>query len=347
MNKVVNFDILMEKYKNVFTDILGDMEPTKIENGVYVFADDSNQMTAKANGDFINFRYKDDDIEKAIVLKLPDENAENPSVALTEIIKEKRQNGCIFDRIVRLYGYSSLAPNEIVLLDILSKRYVFIKDVNFDDISDDFLENESLFKNVFESHMKTIIKSTDGLRWLTSSNASSNTKLNGTDISELYDIVEGKDKISRIYNLYNGVINKQNSLDILAIHLGLLTKNSFGYKEISGISAQEDITCGKQETKINNKDELFITDFIRNRIGYDKPFDCTNLKSLIEAITYNDTIPVQKTEEKPDDTVFLVDDIPVSKKTIAIFEKGKHDKSVNTSQNGIVNKIKHKIYRIK
>ena len=347
MNKVVNFDILMEKYKNVFTDILGDMELIKIENGVYVFEDDSNQMTAKVNGDFINFRYKDDDIEKAIVLKLPDENAENPSVALTEIIKEKGQNGCIIDRIVRLYGYSSLAPNEIVLLDILSKRYVFIKDVSFDDISDDFLENESLIKNVFESHMKTIVKSTDDLRWLTSSNASSNTKLNGTDISELYDIVEGKDKISRIYDLYNGVINKRNSSDILAIHLGLLKKNSFGYKEISGISAQEGIICGKKKTKINDKDELYITDFIRNRIGYDKPFDCANLKSLIEAITYNDTIPVQKTEEKPDDTVFLVDDIPVSKKTIAIFEKGKHDKSVNTSQNGIVNKIKHKIYRIK
>ena len=66
MNKVVNFDILMEKYKNVFVDILGDMELTKIENGVYVFEDDSNQMTAKVNGDFINFRYKDDDIEKAI-----------------------------------------------------------------------------------------------------------------------------------------------------------------------------------------------------------------------------------------------------------------------------------------
>ena len=36
----------------------------------------------------------------------------------TEIVKEKRQNGCIIDRIVRLYGYSSLSPNEIVLLDI-------------------------------------------------------------------------------------------------------------------------------------------------------------------------------------------------------------------------------------
>ena len=113
MNKVVNFDILMEKYRNVFIDILGDMELNKIENGVYFFEDDSNQMTAKVNGDFINFRYKDDDIEKAIVLKLPDENDKNSSVALTEIIKEKRQNVCIIDRIVRLYGYSSLAPNEM------------------------------------------------------------------------------------------------------------------------------------------------------------------------------------------------------------------------------------------
>ncbi len=347
MNKVVNFDILIEKYKNVFVDILGDMELTKIENGVYVFEDDFNQMTAKVNGDFINFRYKDDDIEKAIVLKLPDENDKNSSVALTEIVKEKRQNGCIIDRIVRLYGYSSLAPNEIVLLDILSKRYAFIKDVSFEDISDDFLENESLIKNVFESHMKTVIRSTNDLRWLTSSKVSSNTKLNGTDISDLYDIVEGKDKISRIYDLYKGVINKQNSMDILAIHLGLLKKNSFGYKEISGISAQEDIICGKKKAKINDKDELFITDFIQNRIGYEKPFDCTSVKSLIEAITYNDTVPVQRTEEKFDDTVFLVDDIPVSKKTIAIFEKGKHDKTVNPSQNGIVNKIKHKIYRIK
>lgn len=30
------------------------------------------------------------------------------------------------------------------------------------------------------------------------------------NISNLYDVIERKDKISRIYDLYNGIINKKN-----------------------------------------------------------------------------------------------------------------------------------------
>ena len=110
-------------------------------------------------------------------------------------------------------------------------------------------------------------------------------------ISYIYDIVAGTDKIYRIYDLYNGIINERNSYDIFLINLGLLRKSSLGYKETSGITAKENEICGKCKKRLSSQEITFIYNLINKKIGYKKQFDIYDINSIIEAITYKKTVP--------------------------------------------------------
>ena len=116
-------------------------------------------------------------------------------------------------------------------------------------------------------------------------------KINGEDISYIYDVVNGTDKIYRIYDLYNGTINERNSDDIFSIHLGLLRKAAFGYKEINGINAKENEICGDCKKSLSTQESTFIYNLINKRIGYKKQFDIYDINSIIDAIIYKKTAP--------------------------------------------------------
>lgn len=146
-------------------------------------------------------------------------------------------------------------------------------------------------KTTFESHFKTLRKSVGSLRQYTDSPYSTYTKINGEDISYIYDVVNGTDKIYRIYDLYNGTINERNSDDIFSIHLGLLRKVAFGYKEINGINAKENEICGDYKKSLSTQESTVIYNLINKRIGYKKSFDIYDINSIIDAITYKKTAP--------------------------------------------------------
>ncbi len=293
MSDLTNFKLLIKKYKTIFSDILEDMQLEKIENNEIVFKNKKGEyLTASIMGRYINFTYKSDWLERYINFRIPDKEDDNSDIKVFEKIKENRPNGCIIEQVERVYGLSRFSAKEKILTDLVSKRYVFSKNVDFvHSCSEDFLEKNNLLKTVFESHMKTCLKPMGWLRWNMNSKYSSITLLNDNDISHLYDIVEGKDKINRIYDLYNGIINKRNSADIFSIHLGLEKKECFGYKEVSGITEQENSICGSSYNKTPyNQDCEFIHDFIKNKIGYKKEFNVDDLNSLLDAITYTPTI---------------------------------------------------------
>ena len=58
---------------------------------------------------------------------------------------------------------------------------------------------------------------------------------------------------NRIYDLYNGTINERNSDGIFSIHLGLLRKVAFGYKEMNGINAKENEICGDCKENLSKR----------------------------------------------------------------------------------------------
>lgn len=293
MSDLTKFKLLIKKYKTIFSDILGDMQLEKVENNEIVFKNKKGEyMTTTVMGRYINFDYKSNWLERRINFRIPDKGDDDSDIKVLETIRENRPNGCIIEQVERMYGFSIFSMKEKTLVDLVSKRYVFSQNVGFvHSCSEEFLEKSNLLRTVFESHMNISVKSIDEVRWCTDSKYSSKTLLNGVDISHLYDIVEGKDKINRIYDLYNGIINKRNSDDIFSIHLGLEKKEGFGYKEASGITEQENSICGTSYNKFPyNQDCEYIYDFIQNKIGYKENFSIDDLNSLLDAITYTPTI---------------------------------------------------------
>jgi len=305
MFEIINLKIILKKYEDIFSDILFGFEFVNIEDNKFIFKDYfGNKMTGILNDNVINFYYQNNNYEKQINFELPSADYNN-DIKVNEIIKEIRPNGTIIEKIERIYGFSKFSHDKRTLIDLISKRYVFnenIKIINL-GINAECVNDLSEMKTVFESHMNVLVRPLDSVRWYKDSKYSTITLLNGDDISNIYE-VGGIDKISRIYDLYNGFINERNTSNIFSIHLGLLNKDSLGYKELVGITDKEDSICGKQIEKLyiyQNPD--YIYDLIRNRIGYKKEFNLNDRNSLIEAITYKKIITEEKKqrlEEKLD-----------------------------------------------
>lgn len=285
MLELVKFKLLTKKYKNVFSDILNNMSIESINGNIIDFIDEKgNKMFVEMNDNNIIFKKNDKKYIKVIIPK----NDKNDDIKVIDITKEKRPNGCIIEVIDKYYGYTRESSNEEVLVDLISKRYAFDKNIKIDDNID--FNEVCKMKTVFESHLKAFAKPMNSTRWYTDWPYSTITLINGASISDIYDMVNGIDKIYRIYDLYNGIINERNSDDIFAIHLGLLNKDGLGYKEINGITAKENAICGSNTTNIiTSKEATFIYNLINKRIGYEKSFNIHDINSIISAITYKKT----------------------------------------------------------
>ncbi len=283
MIEITKLKSMLKDNKNVFKDIINDMTIKSLRGNNIIFSDSKgNEITAEINGSDIIFRFDD---KRDVVVNLF-QGDRNKSVKIIEIVKEVRDSGCVIEVIEKKYDFS-IESEEKVLVDLVSDRYIFNKDVSIYNTNN--FEQLCKMKTTFESHFKTLIKPNDSIRWYTDSPYSTYTKINGKDISYIYDIVTGTDKIYRIYDLYNGIINERNSNDIFSIHLGLLRKSAFGYKEINGITAKENEICGNYKKSLSTQESTFIYNLINKRIGYKKELDIYDINSIINAITYKKT----------------------------------------------------------
>ena len=283
MIEITKLKSMLKDNKNVFKDIINDMTIKSLRGNNIIFSDSKgNEITAEINGSDIIFRFDD---KRDVVVNLF-QGDRNKSVKVIEIVKEVRDSGCVIEVIEKKYDFS-IESEEKVLVDLVSDRYIFNKDVSIYNTNN--FEQLCKMKTTFESHFKTLIKPNDSIRWYTDSPYSTYTKINGKDISYIYDIVTGTDKIYRIYDLYNGIINERNSNDIFSIHLGLLRKSAFGYKEINGITAKENEICGNYKKSLSTQESTFIYNLINKRIGYKKELDIYDINSIINAITYKKT----------------------------------------------------------
>ena len=286
MFEIIKFKSILKNNKNVFADIINDMTIKTLRDNTITFVDyKGNETIAVIDNSNILFRFDD---KKSTVVNLPQDD-NNEYVKVIDVRKEERDNCCIIEVIEKYYDFTIESEDEKVLVDLVSNRYVFDKNISIDDINN--FEQLCKMKTTFESHFKTLQKTVGSLRWYTDSPYSTYTKINGEDISYIYDVVNGTDKIYKIYDLYNGIINERNSDDIFSIHLGLLRKAAFGYKEINGINAKENEICGDCKKSLSTQESTFVYNLINKRIGYKKQFDIYDINSIIEAITYKETAP--------------------------------------------------------
>lgn len=220
---------------------------------------------------------------------------------------ELRPNGVVIEKVRQTYGYSIFSKTEKKVTDLTSRRYILsTKTLNerfpeidcmheysigylyreYGEISD---YKEEILKpdmvTTFETHMKYCAPY-DGVRLVTDSIYSTYTLLNGEDVSFVYDIVEGPDKLPRIYDLYNGIINDRNIGDLRAINLGLLREQAFGLKEASKITEKENSIVSKFITSPNASYYQDVCRLLKEKLNYDGVILLDDREALLKAIKH-------------------------------------------------------------
>jgi len=174
---------------------------------------------------------------------------------VNEVNYEIRPNGIIITKVTKIYGYSRVSKDKKHITDLLSESYTLTSETiknNYSEIITDEKYNLALLQEKidinnlkdladlvtnFETHIRTyqIVKGK-----LIGPPYSSVTILNGEDISHIYDAVDGPDALSKIYDLYNGIINSRNKYDMFNVNFGILRSEAFHLKAVKGIVAAED-----------------------------------------------------------------------------------------------------------
>ena len=221
------------------------------EEDYFVFTTENNDKITLVLDENNNLKFEKHNIDGLNIQKV----GEGPII--NEINYEVRPNGIIITRITKIYDYSRFSQEKKYVVDLFSESYVLtnktLNRIHPEVILDKGYNLEELNKIIdmttikdtadlattFETHMKSYAPF-DGVRKAASTIYTNHTYLNGEDVSYIYDIVEGPDKLLRIYDLYNGIINKRNIHDVQSINLGLLRDSAYHLKEASGIMAQED-----------------------------------------------------------------------------------------------------------
>ena len=236
---------------------------------------------------------------------------------------EKRPNGLIYSDIKKLYQKSERFNGEVFLTDLIENRYVItnekIKELPkpFDYQEDNFLkilfklissskenlENYANLTTKFSSHMNYYLNlECDRLNLGNNRKAkvgpySNLTYLNEENVSYLYDIVDGHDKIKRIYDLYNGIINTSNEWDIHSIHLGLLSHEGFNLKELKGITKTEDELVGTSYSDIQESYIKYLKNYLKNMYGIEDEIDFSREAILRELLINKNSLNQEETEE--------------------------------------------------
>lgn len=199
---------------------------------------------------------------------------------------EKREKGILFTDVVKKYCVSKRFKEKTVLSDLFEIRYAIVnenvcnlmKTDNIDEVRLPnlflklyYLSNEKLsllssLTNNFDTHMGIIYNNPwKFIRNDKNSFFPTNTYFNGQDVSRVYDMINDDEyKLYRVYDLYRGVVNNRNLIDVKSIFDAWLSSSCF-LLESEGISKKEEDIIGKtiNEDVLNSKKYL-ISALIRD-----------------------------------------------------------------------------------
>ena len=217
------------KYHEALIDIFGEYELCHQKKGIIFIKSESGKrfvyIPNSIDKNCVCFSNKDEYTYDGFCFEL----VEN-KISVNEIKVDFHKNGANVEFVQRLYGKSRYDKNKKALLDLRSTNYVIKGHTYFGNLMDaDFLQKNSTLTTTFSAHMKYFHQKAGKSRSFMSTIYPSHVYFNGEDISQIYEFVDGIDKISRIYNLYIGNV-KKGSADIKTIITELADENSFNYK---------------------------------------------------------------------------------------------------------------------
>lgn len=274
------------------------------------------------NSYFSMLKTTDNTVEKTTIYPLTETISTNrpnpqilyPNILMRQRIIEKRPNGIIIRDIEKHYALSHRFNNQIVLADIRELRYTYTKEtaektfknLKFDksspmtyllksrqlEINNNTLEDYCNYSSNFESHMNYY--DNGDVRHIKDNIYPHRTYLNGEEVTRLYDLIDGPDKIYRVYDLYRGVINPRNEQDIHSINLGLLSADSYDLITLKGIKEQENSLAG-QSLEPTEEYHNYLKKFFNVKYGYQEEFNLDR-DSILKVINYQ--MPVNEKVKK-------------------------------------------------
>ena len=297
--KLLHIDIIKNEIEGKIKGY--SLDAMKSENGSFISTfhkgeKDSIILTTSFNSISLT-KYNEFSVERITV----DEN-----MLMTNISVEKREKGVIYSTLQKQFAPSSRFGNQIVLVDLAEQRLTFTKEKleelfsNFDFDTSRLmkyllkfkvierkvnLKEQSDYFNEFSTHMNYYYSTLDNPRKYVNNIYPTKTFLNGQEISSTYDIVDGKNKLYRIYNLYRGIINLENENDINAIHLGLLNPNGFYLMSLEGITEKENSLVGESLQRTSEDYINYIKEMLNNRFGYTGDINLSR-ESILAGILY-------------------------------------------------------------
>ena len=268
--KLVDANKLLKNFRlmNVLSDIFReesffDFHIRLDENLILLFEDGERKMYLDLSDSEPVFIKKHEGkiIERAKLI------FENNDVFVKHMFFEERPYGNIVTELDKKYKNCGRTEKEMVYLH--EKRFIY---------KSDFLKKtdlESFDMNDVVADFKTDFK----VELVNDESGEQDiyVEIDGNDVSYLFQSMDGKNVISRIYELYYGRINSLSGRDIYLIHLKKLEPDVFGLRQLKGISRIENELVGLSQIKMDKKSADYIKSFFLNAFGA----VCNNLDSRI------------------------------------------------------------------
>ncbi len=216
---------------------------------------------------------------------------------------EKREKGIIYTEIKKRFEPSSAFKNQSVLTSVREERYVYNNDNVLKNIMQIYgnnawfdalwyklfleigvIKDQCNYASTFSCNMDYYYVPVD-LRWANDNTYLTHTYINGKDVSSLF-VIDGPDKLYRIYDLYHGLINDRNIKDLKNIHLGLLSPNVYDYKSLMGITKKEDMIAGQPMEGRNDLYYSYLKEIFKEHFNYKGPIKL-NREFILNIINHN------------------------------------------------------------
>ena len=124
----------------------------------------------------------------------------------------------------------------------------------------------------------------DGIRKITNNISLTQTYLNDEYYSRFYGMVDGPDKLYRVFDLYKGIINPRNENDVKCIHLGYLSQDAYDLKGLKEITEKEDSLVGKTLEMVSEEYINYLKKFLYEKFGCKGELNMDR-KSMLSGIT--------------------------------------------------------------
>ena len=265
------------------------------ENLIYSLQDKNNKkitLTATKNGLSIK-----KDLDDKGNQNLPEYIfIDSSKLILTKKAVESHSDGLVYCVIKKHFTRNHIFNKECVLDGLIEQRYT-LKNETLKALNENVeLKSFCDYYTEFSTFMNKFMRMESSPRLTKDNKYSTRTYLNDEEISSVYDIVDGPDKLYRVYDLYNGKINERNERDIVAINYGFLSPDAFDYKTLKGITEKENNLIGQILPEFQLDYINYITKLFNDKFGYKGEIKLDR-ETLLQGITYKMSghiLPAQK-----------------------------------------------------